>query len=555
MAGFRTLAIEEFARELALAPARYRAGYLDAARRVLRTLNAEQDYPRSFIVFQITGYRTRQATEIDIGGADLIADLVLLIEQVSLASELPLPRGDDSQDAAGLCVRWSISSKTLDRWRALGLVACWRQGADGPRRLLFSRDDVEWFERTHAERVERARAYRRLDDPGRRALARRAMELIAGGCSLSEATHRVADESGRACETIRLAVHRYREELTAESPEIAPADATEADRAIATYRTMRGGIGATVLAERCGRPVEMVQAESRRGRIAALTGEPIRYIYNTEFDHPAAEQMIFAEPADAEADAAPVEPPAGLPAYLRELYRVPLLTPAGERSLFRRYNYLLHRAEQARRFIDAAAPSEAALDHIETLLARAAAMKNDIIRANLRLVISIARRHLGRATGWDLFDLASEGNTALIRSVEAFDVSRGNKFSTYATWAITRHFARVVSRECAHGDRFRSGGESIWSVVEDAPQRTDAAAEEQPDPRAQRVLAELLRGLDPREREIVERRYGLAEREPQTLLEVSEAVNLSRERVRQIEKRTLEKLRGAMVERGVAALV
>jgi len=168
--------------------------------------------------------------------------------------------------------------------------------------------------------------------------------------------------------------------------------------------------------------------------------------------------------------------------------------------------------------------------------------------------VSIARRHVGRVPGWDLFDLASEGNTAVIRSVEAFDVARGNKFSTYATWAITRHFARVLARACHEGEHYRSGGEAVWSIVEEAADRAPAeAAADADEPQARRLLVEMLADLDPREREIVERRFGLAERTPQTLQEVSAAVRLSRERVRQIERDVLDRLRGALVERGVTA--
>ena len=82
------------------------------------------------------------------------------------------------------------------------------------------------------------------------------------------------------------------------------------------------------------------------------------------------------------------------------------------------------------------------MDRIENLYEESVATKNQIISANLRLVVSIAKRYVGPAE--DFFELVSDGNLSLIRAVEKFDVSRGNRFSTYATWAIMKNFARTI---------------------------------------------------------------------------------------------------------------
>ena len=84
--------------------------------------------------------------------------------------------------------------------------------------------------------------------------------------------------------------------------------------------------------------------------------------------------------------------------------------------------------------LDLNRPKSRLLDRIEKLYDESVATKNQIIRANLRLVVSIAKRYVGPAR--DFFELVSDGNMSLIRAAEKFDVSRGNKFSTYASWAI-----------------------------------------------------------------------------------------------------------------------
>lgn len=538
MRDFRTEVLAQLAHELTIAPARHRERYVQGARQAIGLLQPDRDYPRSFILFQVTGYRTRQTVEIEVSGADAIADLVLLIEALTLDSPLPMPADavDRLLDSAGLCKRWNISGRTLDRWRASGLVACWYGSTDAPARLLFCLDDVERFEKRHAQRVQRAAQFRPVTDDERRELARLALAAMASeNCSLSEAVRRVAERSGRAPETVRLAVHRSRALIGGAR------DADESAEAVISasqcYRVARGAERASLLA----------------ARAAELARAPIRYMFAPEFDHPDAERMIMNGPAAREAAASQPAVPADVPAYVRELFRTPLLSAEEERTLFRRYNFLLHRAEQARRLIDPPTATEATVEHIESLLEQAATVKQRIAQANLRLVVSIARRHLGHAARLDLYDLIGEGNLILMKVIETFDVSRGNKFSTYATWAVTRQFTRLVAESWRDSERMHVDADAPCFVCEPA-----APAEPAPDAdeaRAARLLQTVLDDLEPREREIVARRFGLSDYQPQSLAEVSEAVHLSRERVRQIEKRTLSKLRQALILHGVAVPV
>ena len=148
------------------------------------------------------------------------------------------------------------------------------------------------------------------------------------------------------------------------------------------------------------------------------------------------------------------------------------------------------------------------MDQIETLYDEAVATKNQIIRANLRLVVSIAKRHVG--PGENFFELVSDGNMSLMRAVEKFDYARGNKFSTYASWAIMKNFARTIPDEHRHRDRFRTSQAEMFT----APRTTGRDQFEQESAQNQREaqIGKILERLDEREQKIIISRFGLRSR-------------------------------------------
>ncbi|MGB4738536.1 MAG: sigma-70 family RNA polymerase sigma factor, partial [Fuerstiella sp.] len=221
-------------------------------------------------------------------------------------------------------------------------------------------------------------------------------------------------------------------------------------------------------------------------------------------------------------------------------YKVPLLNKAQEQYYFRKMNFLKWQASELQNGLNNRKNGARTARKMESLLEGASAIKGMLTRSNLRLVVSIAKRHL--KLGVNFFELVSDGNMSLIRAIEKFDYARGNKFSTYASWAIMKNFARSVPAEHTRSDRFRTGFDEIFYDSTDG--RGNAFAEEMVNKAQRNALMEILGELNGRERKVISCRFGLGQgSEPETLEEVGNRLGVTKERVRQIEVRTLEKLR------------
>ncbi len=277
----------------------------------------------------------------------------------------------------------------------------------------------------------------------------------------------------------------------------------------------------------------------------ALLDQPVEYIPSPEFERP--------ELTDAILDAAPVsdrrstmKAPEGTPAYLAELYAIPLLEPKQEFHLFRQMNFWKHRAELLRRQMLEAGVTPARRRRFEEHLAHATRLRNDIVQANLRLVVSIAKTMVDEANRLD--DLISDGNVPLVRAVEIFDFTRGLRFSTYATWAVRNCLFRSSPRNRKWQQRFKTGSETEFLGLAD--EREPAAEPTFDEPPAAELIAELLRDLPQRDRTVVEARFGLGRRKATAKFrEIAGELDISTERARQLLTRAMDRLRDLILER------
>jgi len=310
----------------------------------------------------------------------------------------------------------------------------------------------------------------------------------------------------------------------------------------------RRGDSASVLAQRFCQTRARIYHIIKEVRAARIMGLPLDSMGNARFARLRSEKKqrdVLRTLPECDLPAKKPRVPSGMPAYLASLYEVPLLTREEEAHLFQKMNYLKYKASRLRDTLDVNRPKSRLMHRIEKLYEESLVTKNQIIRANLRLVVSIAKRYVGPAE--DFFELVSDGNLSLIRAVVKFDVSRGNRFSTYATWAIMKNFARSIPAVLRHRDRFSTSHSAVFSTTED--QRADPHEQEQAQLQRQRQVKKILCCLDEREVQIVTGRFGLNRgQQPLTLVQVGAAMGVSKERIRQIQSRAMGKLKKAAEE-------
>jgi RNA polymerase primary sigma factor len=276
------------------------------------------------------------------------------------------------------------------------------------------------------------------------------------------------------------------------------------------------------------------------GRARRILGTRLKYIDHAGFDDSNARDVILAPTTDSVDDRVsrrwqPSERPAPLPVGRSG---APPLSREQEADPFRTMNYLKYRANQLREQLDPDWPNPGDLDEIERLQAEALAVKNRIVELNLRLVISIAKTRV--RAGYDLSECVSDDSLALIQAVDGFDFARGNKFSTYATWAIRNKLARKERKSL----RLRRQPLALYEESLMAPDTgVDEYEREKVQAQWRSVLTRWFGRLEPRERRILASRYGIGGAPELTLEQIGQELGISKERVRQIAARAQAKLR------------
>lgn len=240
-----------------------------------------------------------------------------------------------------------------------------------------------------------------------------------------------------------------------------------------------------------------------------------------------------------------------MPVHLSRLCEATLLTPVQERLLFQRMNFLLQQAAMHRSLLNPERPSRARLELIELLVSLAEWHRDRIVEANLRLVFSIVKKFVNPNNSFD--DLLSDGIVGLIRAVEKFDFDRGFRFSTYATQVVRRNSYRTVVVKQQERQKVVGGLQDMDFDVSDE-QRTSAISEKRWTQLRSR-LAVMLDELDRREKLIIRSRFALgSHRQVRTLQALADRLGISKERVRQLEKRAMEKLQAMAGDCQIAEL-
>lgn len=562
---------------------------MDRAEELTFDIQLDHVYRYPELHVRITNHQTELFPDLEINGNDLLHDLRYYLEELSNAVD----QNADSIEERVLTVdeiseQLSVSTKTIQRWRTKGLPS--RRFRIGTRkRIAFRQSCVDRFVASHPDELDRGSRFTQLTEQEREDLVRRARRLAKVGATLTEVTVRLSKRTGRAIETIRYTLRNFDREFphsaifarqlndtgrdrqkartgTADVPAVglsAAAVRIESPSGLVfretslyitakrdIYRLRQSGTSAAILSAKFGRSKSSIYRIAAEYRAHLLFEQTIDYIEADIFHNDDAEATFRELPESEElqtlwrdnetaAENRP-EPGNNLPAYLADLYACAVLSQAQEQYLFRRLHYLRFKADQLRKTLRATRPNIQLMNQIESTLDESNSAKNALIRFNLRLVVSIAKNHRS-ATG-NFFEMISDGNMTLIRAIEKFDFRRGTKFSTYATWALMRSYARSVPAEGVHQTRFQTGADEL--LVDSADERTTVSEDEIRSQDRRVAIESILDQLNDREQEAISLRFALrGQAEPLTLIQIGDRLGVSKERTRQIINTGLQKLR------------
>lgn len=298
-------------------------------------------------------------------------------------------------------------------------------------------------------------------------------------------------------------------------------------------------------------------------RARTLLEKPLRVIHSPEFDDPKKRRAILGDIPDRKSfdeqklkvfrlrNSDKIAP------EMRPCYEEPLLTREQERHLFRKMNYLKYCAKKLMARLNPRRCSSSRLDRIEKFLSEATEIRNQIAASNFRLATQLLKKQSFYREHSLTESLLSDAYFDVVKAIDYFDYSRGNKFSTYCTWVLRKNFGRDMKNQAKHAERFTTGMDESLSEVQDGDAGFIAEKTYDDNKQLTQKLLALLAGSDcngdvQRQVYAIVEWFGLNGKSRRTLDAISQDMVVTKERVRQLKERGLETIRQKVQELGIA---
>jgi len=538
MSRYQCRLINELRMQLCYSPEHRRLEQLARLEELVGEIKPRRTYRYDLLAQRITNYKPSKCPTDRIPGRVLRHDLAILLEDLSFSVNVnSCDEQEEIYSVHQIKDMLDVSERMIMNWRLDGLPVRYYLMPDGEKRMGLRASAIESFAGEVIAKAVRSPRFSKA--PEKRILQFARSVLAKGRCSLTELARRIESEFNLAELAAKCIIRAH--------------DLRNPDKAFFadTWNPLPISVKERIFnAHRHGESVQRLMADYGRSRadiyriVRQVQAERImaggvEYVYNEEFDAPNADEVILKINPDDTSKKHVGRSKTHVPAYLTDLCKVPLLGKEEEPELFRRYNYLKYKLF---RLWDEMRPSELTANALETLRwlrNEASELRNRILEANLRLVIRMAYKHVGPMA--NVNELISDGNISLMQAVEKFDYAKGFRFSTYASWALLKNFAKTIPEENYRGEKFVTGQADLLDSVADPK---DSLRRQELHQALRSAVNRVLSKLNERERSVVRYRFGIgSEDDAQTLGEVGDKLQVTRERVRQIEARALEKMR------------
>jgi RNA polymerase primary sigma factor len=452
--------LADFARQLLFTPKSRRADQITRAEALHDLVEPGQNYPFDFVNYRITGYHSESEsidTTILVGEA-ILPDLRLIIDELCLSAE-SMPDDEPMTDLATLATDLNVSTKTIHRWREQGLRWRWFTPEGCKRKVLgFTPSALKHFKKTHPGRLEQAAQRDMMSESDLQNLRENARQIAAASpqMSLNQVASQLAQQTGRALQTIRLQLQKHDEQHPDNVifPEHHGPLSDRQARQIA--RLHQRGMSLEQLEQTFGKTASTIRRAMLNARLQVLKRLRI---------DPVREHASYADPTqipllsqwqvrDNDWQTGTTQLPDDLPQLLYLWFARFQLRPEAQSHAFQSYQYLRYTAVQTINELQYNACSATQINTLEKQLKQAGQLRDMLCTSSLPVVMSVARRHMDHVDEQSVYilqDLLILGCQILFHELDQFDPHRKQTFDTFLVWRLQRSFATWL------GDLQRAG--------------------------------------------------------------------------------------------------